>query len=303
MSPTRCVNSALRALRSAGDAARARQQDAYFKSVTKFFGVATPGVERVHREHVVPALGPSPCAEDILELAAQLLRDEHHEVKHCGVLTFHRFKRRLSSDEASAAASIDCIERLIDEKHVYDWATSDGLSSRGLSPLVERFPSMATRFLAWSSSENPWKRRASAVTFVKLCKPQHDFEDLILEICRSAMRMDHRFVQLGCGWALREASVKNPRRVVELLKENVSIMSREGLRYATEKMDPATRKELMSLSLSCQQAEQDEEEEDVDGEVTGETEKTKRRRQRNVGPESQDRQIDGLITLKRRRRK
>lgn len=54
------------------------------------------------------------------------------------------------------------------------------------------------------------------------------------------------FVQLGTGWVLRELSLSDKNRVVEFIKENYDFFSREGLRYALEKMDEKTRLFLMN---------------------------------------------------------
>jgi 3-methyladenine DNA glycosylase AlkD len=51
-----------------------------------------------------------------------------------------------------------------------------------------------------------------------------------------------RFVQLGTGWALRELWLAEPRKVRAFLRDHYPHFSREGLRYAIEKMPPAQQR-------------------------------------------------------------
>jgi hypothetical protein len=53
------------------------------------------------------------------------------------------------------------------------------------------------------------------------------------------------FVQLGTGWVLRELSRADLEGVIEFIKEHYEKFSREGLRYAIEKMDSKTRTILL----------------------------------------------------------
>jgi 3-methyladenine DNA glycosylase AlkD len=69
---------------------------------------------------------------------------------------------------------------------------------------------------------------------------------MLLEIATQVIRNEHRFPQLGAGWLLRELSVADENAVIEFIKENYNLFSREGLRYAIEKMDTGLRKELLS---------------------------------------------------------
>ena len=55
-----------------------------------------------------------------------------------------------------------------------------------------------------------------------------------------------RFVQLGCGWVLREVSVDNLKVTVEFIEKNYEYFSREGLRYACEKMPDSVRAYVMN---------------------------------------------------------
>lgn len=52
-------------------------------------------------------------------------------------------------------------------------------------------------------------------------------------------------MQLGCGWMLRQLSVVDTDLVVDFIKQNYKQFTREGLRYAIEKMDPHLKQQLL----------------------------------------------------------
>jgi len=62
------------------------------------------------------------------------------------------------------------------------------------------------------------------------------------------IKNNERFVQLGAGWVLREMSLSDLDRVVAFIKDNYDKFSREGLRYAVEKMPQLLKKELMDYN-------------------------------------------------------
>jgi len=135
------------------------------------------------------------------------------------------------------------------EKHVRDWATCDGLSSQVIRKLIASDPQKAEEIKAWSPCSNDWKQRASCVSFVCLARHgQHN--DLILQIAHEVIQNPARFPQLGTGWVLRELSLADQEAVIDFIKENYNRFSREGLRYAIEKMSKSLKQELLRYSNS-----------------------------------------------------
>ena len=70
-------------------------------------------------------------------------------------------------------------------------------------------------------------------------------DDVGFEVCSNAVRFQQRFNQLGVGWLLRELSRCDLDRTISFILENCSRMSREGLRYAIEKMNHHVRLSLL----------------------------------------------------------
>lgn len=113
--------------------------------------------------------------------------------------------------------------------------------------MIKRDPSLAEVVRQWKDADNLWQQRSSCVSFVKLARfGEHN--DVILDICATTVKNSERFVQLGTGWVLRELSLADLDLVTDFIKNNYSCFSREGLRYAIEKMDKNLRAELLAYT-------------------------------------------------------
>jgi len=141
------------------------------------------------------------------------------------------------------------------------WATCDTISSKVFSEMVKIEEKNSAKkgktksengiplstvpiLISWKDSANYWQQRASCVSFVKLAKTGK-YTNSIMEICKTCVKSPERFVQLGNGWVLREVSVIDLGLVVGFIQENYNSFSREGLRYAIEKMNEDLRQKLL----------------------------------------------------------
>lgn len=235
------------ALKLQSKTTRSKSKSKYFKHVCQFYGLLTPEIEQVHKSVVQEAIGSRPSPDCVLEIAAECLSSTFHETKHCGILTIHRSIQVLLPDLPTAKFAFQQIESFFDEKEfISDWSTCDNLCGRAIFPLISKFPEIAQDIDHWKISCNPWKRRACAVSFVKLFK-RKEFHSQILLICESALSIDIKdsFVQRGCGWLLRELSVQNIEHLIRFVKKHYNLLTRQGLRYALEKFEPEIARELM----------------------------------------------------------
>jgi len=237
----------LAALQRAGDPARAAQKAAYFKHVLPFLGVASPRVAAEVKAHVLSARLPAPA---LLEVARACLAHSHHELKQAGVVALHASRRALLAPPAAAAPALAAlVGAAFDLGHVRDWATSDGLSSRVLAPLVRARPSLGLPLLeAWSrDAARPWKQRAAAVAFVPLARDAGaPHAAPALRVCAEVARAQSRFPQLGVGWCVRELSAQRPAEAFAFLRARLPLLSSEALRYALEKAPAAERAALLA---------------------------------------------------------
>lgn len=239
------IAAAQAALAAAGDATVAAGKAAYFKHVCQFYGVKTPAVEVIFKEHIGARLSaPVAC-----ETARALLATNYHEMKQLGVLTLWENKKVVTATAPARRQVLDCMEAAYDAGHVADWATSDGVCGRVLAEVIKADHADAgvlDRVCGWRTSDNIWKRRSAAVAFVKLAAPSWGLHDRIVGVCSDAVRHPERFVQLGVGWVLRELSLHDRPRVMAFLRDHAAHISREGLRYAIEKMGAADRAEMLA---------------------------------------------------------
>jgi len=70
---------------------------------------------------------------------------------------------------------------------------------------------------------------------------------LVFKNCDLLLGDKDKFVQKSIGWLLKVTSVYHESEVISYLKKNVNQMPRSTFRYAIEKMNADTRKELLLM--------------------------------------------------------
>ena len=113
----------------------ASRQARYFKHVGSFIGVKTPALAALQKEHV----GSNLLAP--WDIADELLRDVHHELKCCGVLTLHRNSKAAVGTVPLARDSFRRVGQLLEDGFICDWAICDTVGSRVLGEALKRHPS------------------------------------------------------------------------------------------------------------------------------------------------------------------
>nr|CAG4711071.1 unnamed protein product [Naegleria fowleri] len=218
-----------------------------------------------------------PNVSDQLKVAYELMKSKYFEEKNVGIKILagnvskiipKRKKKKndgeknSDDDELNGLKVItDLDEQVFQDEHVYDWGTCDSLSSQVICELIKRDSSLGQVVQQWKDSSNLWKQRSACVSFVKIAKHE-EFNDIILDICKTTVQNKERFVQLGTGWVLRELSLADLDAVTNFIKQNYSHFSREGLRYAIEKMDSKLSAKLLAYSPSDSSSEEEMENQD-----------------------------------------
>ena len=221
-------------LRALADPALVPGQERYFRHQQRFLGVRGALLHTVARD----CLPADPSPEGILRASVELLGSPWMEERLVGALWLRRHERRLPPDlvdrlEAPVAATVD------------NWAVADTLAGGVLRRRVFRVEAERARLRTWIRSPSPWSRRIALVTYVNEARTgRHD--DEILALAAQVLGDRERFVQLGLGWALRELSRADRPRVVAWLEAHHDGMSREGLRYAVEKLPPDERARVLA---------------------------------------------------------
>eukprot|EP01103_Thecamoeba_quadrilineata_P017686 TRINITY_DN6388_c0_g1_i1.p1 TRINITY_DN6388_c0_g1~~TRINITY_DN6388_c0_g1_i1.p1 ORF type:complete len:250 (+),score=49.04 TRINITY_DN6388_c0_g1_i1:52-801(+) len=230
-----------------GNASRADGARKYFKNVIDFYGLSSPDTQKL-----AASFAPKIDSFDkpqLFDLISNLFNTNFLEEKSIGTLFLAKKKKKLGKEE------VLFVGRLYDDGKIYDWGTSDSVSSRILAEALRNDKKLAQIFVDWRDSPNLWKQRASCVTFVKHAR-FGGFNKEIFDIASVCISSQERFVQLGVGWLLRELSRATNEEVVKFIKNNYSKFSREGLRYAIEKMDGDLRNRL--LKYKPRQTEEEE---------------------------------------------
>jgi 3-methyladenine DNA glycosylase AlkD len=212
----------------------------YFKQIHPFYGIKSADLRSMIRQ-VQDTHRKNWTAPGLLDTAEILLGYEYGEKKMLGVYLLgvpHNLK--LIQEELHVIHTIG----MFIENYVHDWATCDGLSSQVVRHIISSKPEYLSQVKDWCTSSNDWKQRASCVSFLSFAR-HGTSSDLVIQIARQVINNPNRFPQLGAGWLLREISVTEEDVVVEFIKNNYALFSREGLRYAIEKMNTGLRKELL----------------------------------------------------------
>ncbi|EDR23265.1 hypothetical protein, conserved [Entamoeba dispar SAW760] len=142
---------------------------------------------------------------------------------------------------------------LILDNHLHDHTSIECISTKLLYELIVARPNIfLSKLESWKNKSNcPCRMRACCSTFTKYCKEKQG--DQIWEVCSSCIKVNERFVQLGVGCSLKELCNVDENKVIEFIKKYVQFFSRDGLKYAVEKIkDLSIKRDLLNLSRSKQ---------------------------------------------------
>ena len=192
-----------------------------------------------------------------------LMESEYAEDKFAGALIYQDIL--IPNGGVTWREDLPTFAGFFDDGHIWDWSTCDWFCVRVLGRLVESQEDLAEReacarqIAKWSEAENLWRMRASCVAFVN-CARQGDaffpgFRDMVLDICRLTVRRQERFGQTGTGWVLREVGKGNKRALLTFCNQNLRWFSREGLRYALEKVPKTERDRIVEQHKKCSSVE------------------------------------------------
>ena len=234
------INSLLQRLEARATLKTKNWWEKYLKQAIPFRGVKMGDIRSaLHDWLAADRIGERLTAEEQVTLALSLLRQEYADDKLAGILYLQ--EELLPAGALDWPRDLPRFAALFQDGYIFDWNTCDWFCVKVLGPLVERYGEPCARGLAeWRQADNLWQRRAAGVAFVNLAKHGDrnfpGFVDLLLDICAVTVQSPERFAQTGTGWVLRELSLADQARVLNFVEEYYDCFSREGLRYALEKM-------------------------------------------------------------------
>lgn len=239
ISPEQARKQIIKTLKAAGSPERAAQSRVYFKSDedVQFYGLATQETRQVEREFFAMVKG-SWTYEDALTFCELLIREKHLEAKQIGFELLARFKRQFTPE------LLTTIKQWLLENHSANWATTDGLCSTVVSPLVQKYPELIQEFKLWTRDRNLWVRRVSAVALTGLARRGQHLDDAY-EIAEALFGYPEDLIHKATGWLLRDAGRTDERRLEKFLLNCGPRIPRTALRYAIEKFPPDKRKQIL----------------------------------------------------------
>jgi 3-methyladenine DNA glycosylase AlkD len=210
-----------KALRAAGDPAKAPIMQAYMKSTMAYHGVPTPLLRELCR-HVFADLQFANAADWQAQVLNLWRNARFREERYAALkLTGHKQARPFQTP-----AAMKMYEELIVTGAWWDYV--DEIASRRVGPILrDHMAPMRRKMLSWSTSKDLWKRRTSIICQLGF-KEATDLELLYASI-EPSLGSREFFLQKAIGWALREyawtdgAEVK---RYVRLNNTRLSALSR-----------------------------------------------------------------------------
>jgi len=248
-SPQQAAKQLIKTLKAAGNPDRAAQSRVFFKAYedVRFYGLAVPETREVEREFFASVKGVW-ALEDALALCDLLIRERELEAKQIGIELLARFKRQFTP------ALLEIIKGWLAEDYCNNWATTDGLCSVLLAPLVQKHPGLIVELKRWTREENLWVRRASAVPLVGFARRGQHLDDAY-EIAEALLGYPEDLIHKATGWLLRDAGKTDAKRLESFLLRHGPCVPRTALRYAIEKFSPEKRKMLLTETKLLRTAE------------------------------------------------
>ena len=197
---------------------------AYFREPVETYGISSPGEKEVVKKFYPAVKGDMNLT---LQVAEALVKSGVLDEAGIGFKLVRRMVRNVEP------IHFDVFDSWVD--HVNNWANTDGLSTWLISETVKKDPSLIERLLVWTSSENRWRRRASAVSLVPIARKGGMLAE-VFAIADRLMEDEDDMVRKGVGWLLKEASKEHPGEVRGCLLRWRARTSALVLRYASEKL-------------------------------------------------------------------
>ncbi|MFC1733057.1 DNA alkylation repair protein [candidate division KSB1 bacterium] len=130
-------------------------------------------------------------------------------------------------------------------KDVDNWALSDWICSV-LAEILAKNPKKYDDLMKWTSSKNPWLRRAAAVTLAVGVKKGVKIPlNKQLKLSDKLMLDDHYFVQMGVGWMLRDLAIKHKNAILARLRKWKGKSSQVIIRRTVERVNKKERSEFV----------------------------------------------------------
>lgn len=223
-------------LKQCADQNYKEQVKKYVKDEITHYGVKTPVTRKLSSKYYKKVKKKS--KKEIFSLGELLLQSGSSEERTIAFDWAFRLKRQY------VLADFDRFESWL-KRYVTGWGSCDDLCTHALGAFVYQFPEIIPKVKVWTTSENCWLRRASAVVFIYAIRRDTYIDDGF-KIADLLLQDTDDMVQKGYGWMLKEISNAYPQKVFTYVMAHKDKMPRTSLRYAIEKLSPDLRKKAMA---------------------------------------------------------
>jgi len=175
--------------------------------------------------------------DSLIQICNELLERRTHEYRGIAFDWCYRMKRHYDPRHYSTFEHWAT-------NHLTNWGSVDDFCTHTMGYFLYKYPQFAPKIKKWAKAENPWIRRAAAVSFIYGLR-RGPFLDHIFEVADALLTDQHKYVQWGYGWMLKEATKYYQDQVFEYIMRNKAFMPRPALRYAIEKMPQELKAKAM----------------------------------------------------------
>ena len=224
-------------LRLTGRSEKADWWNQYLKGTIPFIGAGIPEIRNILLEmNKAEGLDHLSMNRQV-GLVNRLIKGRFAEQKLAAILYVQLFW--LGCKKNSFLLSL--INDWFDERYIFDWNTTDWLSVKILTPIVNsRDPQVIWTLKKWNRDPYLWKARASLVAFAQSSELHANSQELE-RFCDILIRRQERFAKTAVGWVLREYSKEDPEFVLAFLSKHVRYTTAEVKRNALKYYRQTTR--------------------------------------------------------------
>jgi 3-methyladenine DNA glycosylase AlkD len=218
-----------KALQQVGDPIKAPVMQAYMKSAMRYHGVPTPLLRQV-------------CKATFADVQFATAAHWHGQVLDLWRNARFREERYaalyLAGDRRARPFQKPSAMRMYEELIVTGawWDYVDDIASHRIGPILRDYPAaMRRKILAWSKSNNLWKRRAAILCQLGF-KAETDLE-LLYACIEPSLGSREFFLQKAMGWALRQYAWTDRAEIRKYVRLNRTRLSALSCREALKNID------------------------------------------------------------------
>ena len=234
-----------REMSNAGDPARAAGQQAYMKSVMPYHGLRNAETRAICRKVFADYdIDPSDGARWREDVLAIWRGADHREERYAAIELAQLRRARV----LHTMAALPTFEELIVTGAWWDHV--DTIASHDLGLVLRNEPkAMRRAMLAWSKSEDMWKRRSSILC--QLSFKGHTDLGLLYACIEPSIASKEFFLRKAIGWALRQYAWTDPLEVDRYVRANESRLSGLSIREALKNIgSPPARRGASAVTSS-----------------------------------------------------